>query len=51
VDAIVVDDGIGKKKISVLLDDDDSLTMQKIPVERVQPLQRFEWPFEGPISQ
>ncbi len=51
VDATIVDDGLGKKRISVLLDDDDSLQIQKIPVERVRPLQRLEWPFDGPLSQ
>jgi hypothetical protein len=28
----VVDDGQGKKRISVILDDDDTITIQKVPV-------------------
>jgi hypothetical protein len=51
VNATVVDDGLGKKRVSVLLDDDDTLSIQKIPVERVRPLQKFEWPFDSAISQ
>jgi hypothetical protein len=27
VDATIVDDGLGKKRLSVILDDDDSLTI------------------------
>ena len=50
VDGTTVDDGLGKKRISVLLDDDDSLQIQKIPIERVRPLQRVEWPFDSAIS-
>ena len=45
-----MDDGVGKKRISVILDDDDTLTVQKIPIKSVRPLQRFDWRFDGSES-
>ncbi|CDW79829.1 hect domain and rcc1-like domain-containing protein [Stylonychia lemnae] len=50
VDAIVVDDGLGKKRASVILEDDDTLAVQKIPVDRIRANEKYEWPFEGLLS-
>ena len=50
VDATIVDDGLGKKRVSVILDDDDTLTLQKIPCSNVRQNLKFDWPFDVPMS-
>ena len=50
MNATVIDDGLGKKRISVILDDDDSLTIQKISVHKVRPHQKLEWLLQGSLS-
>eukprot|EP00347_Sterkiella_histriomuscorum_P020695 403336831 len=51
VDAIVVDDGLGKKRISVILEDDETLQLQKIPSHRVRTHQKYQWPFDSDLSK
>lgn len=51
VSATLIDDGLGKKKVSVILDDDDTLTLQKVHVTRVRPLHRAEWQGSSMIDQ
>lgn len=51
VDAVIVDDGLGKKKISVILDDDDTLQVQKVAIEKAKPCSKYEWPFEGQLGE
>jgi hypothetical protein len=39
-DAIIVDDGIGKKRVSVILEDDETMSVMKIPVTRTRPREK-----------
>lgn len=50
VDGIVVDDGLGKKRISVILEDDDNLHVQKVALARVRPNSKYEWPFDSSLG-
>ena len=51
VEAIVVDDGLGKKRISVILRNDNSLTLIKVPTSKVKAFERYEWPFETDLGK
>ena len=47
----MIDDGLGKKRVSVILDDDDTLTLQKVPVTKVRSLHRAEWQGSSMVDQ
>lgn len=51
VNATVIDDGLGKKRISAILNDDDTLTIQKVPVNKVRPLpSNHEWLADSAVN-
>lgn len=50
MNATIVDDGLGKKKMSIILDDDDTLTLQKVPVNKVRSIYTNEWLYDGQLS-
>jgi hypothetical protein len=45
--ATVVDEGAGKEKISVILEEDDSMQITKISREKARPVNRFELELDG----
>lgn len=48
--ATVVDEGAGKDKISVILDEDDSMQIIKINKEKARPINRFELDLDGDLG-
>jgi hypothetical protein len=50
VNATIVDDGLGKKKVTVVLDDDDSLTLQKVNAEKVRSAFQADWLYNSTVS-
>lgn len=47
INATVVDEGAGKDKISVILDEDDSMQIIKINKEKARPINRSELELDG----
>ena len=45
--ATVVDEGAGKDKISVILEEDDSMQITKINKDKARPVNRFELELDG----
>lgn len=48
--ATVVDEGAGKDKISVILDEDDSMQITKINKDKARPINRFELDLDGDLG-
>lgn len=50
INATVVDEGSGKDKISVILDEDDSMQITKFNKEKARPINRFELELDGDLG-
>lgn len=46
----MVDDGLGKKRVSIILEDDDNLHIQKVLLSKVRPNLKYEWPFDSTLA-
>lgn len=44
-----MDDGLGKKRVSVILEDDETLSVVKVPVARARPREKHVWSLEGEL--
>ena len=47
----MIDEGVGKDKMSVILNDYDSLQIIKIPLEKARPAQIFDLDLNGKFGQ
>lgn len=50
INATVVDEGAGKDKISVIIDEDDSLQINKINIDKARPINRYELELDGDLG-